>query len=151
MTKKTVEDIDVSNKRVLVRVDFNVPLTKDGTISDDTRIRACLPTIKYLIDNHAHVILCSHLGRPEGKIIEGLRLAPVAQRLSELLGKPVTALSDCIGAEVEAAISQAMGRGGVSGVSCAIINDSKIVYRKAFGYKDVDAGTENDEETKSVS
>ena len=101
MPKKTVKDIDVSGKRVLLRVDFNVPMSQDGTISDDTRIRACLPTIKYLREHKARVILCSHLGRPDGKVVEGLRLAPVAKRLSELLGKPVKALRDCVGPEVE--------------------------------------------------
>jgi phosphoglycerate kinase len=106
MPKKTVEDIDVSGKKVLLRVDFNVPMGKSGTISDDTRIRACLPTIKYLIDHHARLIICSHLGRPDGKVVEGLRLAPVAKRLSELIGKPVKALRDCVGPEVEDEVSR---------------------------------------------
>ena len=102
MPKKTVEDIDVEGKRVLLRVDFNVPLNRDtGTISDDTRIRASLPTIKYLIDHKAKVIICSHLGRPEGKVVEKLRMAPIARRLSQLIGLPVNAASDCIGPEVQ--------------------------------------------------
>jgi len=102
MPKKTVEDIDVEGKRVLLRVDFNVPLNRDtGTISDDTRIRASLPTIKYLIDHKAKVIICSHLGRPEGKVVENLRMAPIARRLSQLIGLPVNAASDCIGPEVQ--------------------------------------------------
>ena len=105
MAKKTVEDIDVVGKRVLVRVDFNVPQNKDGTISDDTRIRACLPTIKYLIQRQSRIILCSHLGRPDGKVKEELRLTPVAKRLSELLGMPVKTTRECIGPEVEAAIA----------------------------------------------
>jgi len=105
MPKKTVQDIEVAGKRVLVRVDFNVPLDKDGSISDDARIRASLPTIKYLLDKRARVIICSHLGRPKGKVVDDLRLKPVAKRLSELLGKPVEALRDCIGPEVEAAVS----------------------------------------------
>jgi phosphoglycerate kinase len=99
--KKTVRDIGVGGKRVLVRVDFNVPLDPiDGVITDDTRIRAELPTIKYLMDNRARVILCSHLGRPKGGI-EGLSLAPIAQRLSQLLGQAVGMADDCIGSEVE--------------------------------------------------
>ncbi len=106
MPKKTVEDIDVAGKRVLLRVDFNVPMEPDGTISDDTRIRASLATIKYLIASNARVIVCSHLGRPKGKAVEGLRLAPVARRLSGLLGKPVETLGDCIGPEVEKAVSK---------------------------------------------
>jgi len=113
MPKKTVEDIDVTGKRVLLRVDFNVPLSREGTISDDTRIRACLPTIKHLIDNHAKVIICSHLGRPEGKVVEELRMTPIAKRLSELLGKPVKALRECIGPEVEAAVAK-LGDGDVA-------------------------------------
>lgn len=103
MAKQTIEDIDVAGKRVLVRVDFNVPQNKDGTISDDTRIRACLPTIKYLLQKQSRIILCSHLGRPDGKVKEELRLTPVAKRLSELLGVPVKTAKDCVGADVEAA------------------------------------------------
>ncbi|MGA8849300.1 MAG: phosphoglycerate kinase [Dehalococcoidia bacterium] len=105
MPKKTVEDIEVKGKRVLLRVDFNVPLNiNTGAISDDTRIRASLPTIKYLVDHKAKVILCSHLGRPDGKVVEGLRMAPIAQRLSQLMGLPVSTASDCIGPEVESKV-----------------------------------------------
>ncbi|MCE5199198.1 MAG: phosphoglycerate kinase [Armatimonadota bacterium] len=111
MNKKTVKDIDVRGKRVLVRVDFNVPLDADRKITDDRRIVAALPTIKYLIDNGARVILVSHLGRPEtdenGNVtpdsVKKFNLDPVAQRLSDLLGKPVKKASDCIGDEVKAA------------------------------------------------
>ena len=102
MNKKTIRDIDVAGKRVLVRVDFNVPLDAERHITDDTRIKAALPTITYLLDAGAAVILMSHLGRPDGKAVEKLRLAPVAQRLSELLGKPVQSASDSIGPEVTA-------------------------------------------------
>ena len=107
MNKKTVRDIDVSGKRVLVRVDLNVPLDEEtGAISDDTRVRAVLPTIRYLIDRKARVILCSHLGRPEGKVVDELRLAPVARRLSEILGSPVEMAMDCIGTQVEEAVGR---------------------------------------------
>jgi phosphoglycerate kinase len=105
MLKKTVEDIEVKGKRVLLRVDFNVPLNiNTGAISDDSRIRASLPTIKYLVDHKAKIIICSHLGRPKGKVVENLRMAPIAQRLSQLMGLPVSTTSDCIGREVESKV-----------------------------------------------
>lgn len=106
MNKKTIRDIAVKGKKVLLRVDFNVPITDSGEITDDTRIRASLPTIKYLIGQNATVIVCSHLGRPDGKIVESMRMRPVARRLSELLGKQVACAADCIGAEVEQEISR---------------------------------------------
>jgi phosphoglycerate kinase len=102
MNKKTIRDIDVAGKRVLVRVDFNVPLDADLHITDDTRIKAALPTIQYLLDNGAAVILMSHLGRPKGEIVEKMRLTPIAERLSELLQFPVQTTADCIGPEAEA-------------------------------------------------
>ena len=102
MNKKTIRDIDLAGKRVLVRVDFNVPVGPKRHIADDTRIRAALPTIRYILDQGAAVILMSHLGRPDGKVVEAFRLAPVAQHLSELLGKPVEMATDCIGPEVQA-------------------------------------------------
>ncbi len=106
MDKKTVKDVAVGSKRVLVRVDFNVPMdTKTGTITDDSRIRAALPTIKYLVENKAKVILCSHLGRPDGKVIEELRMQPVARRLSQLINLPVLTTSDCIGDSVEQVVN----------------------------------------------
>ncbi len=110
--KKTVREIDVRGKRVLVRADFNVPLDEDGAIADDTRIRASLPTIRYLCERDARVILCSHLGRPKGVVEERLRLVLVANRLSVLLDQPVVALRDCIGPEVESAVA-AMNGGDV--------------------------------------
>ena len=107
MNKKTVRDIDVSGKRVLVRVDLNIPLDEEtGAISDDTRIQAVIPTIRYLIDRKARVILCSHLGRPQGKVVDELRLAPVAGRLSEILGSPVEMATDCIGPQVEEVVGR---------------------------------------------
>jgi phosphoglycerate kinase len=106
MMKKTIVDISWSGKRALVRCDFNVPLDANLNITDDTRIRAAVPTIQYLLEHGAAVVLCSHLGRPKG-VTEGLRLNPVAKRLSELLGKPVTKLDDCIGPAVEAAVAKA--------------------------------------------
>ena len=101
--KLAVSDLEVKGKRVLVRVDFNVPLDKkSGAIRDDTRIRASLPTIQHLVSKGARVILMSHLGRPDGKVVPAMSLAPCAQRLSELLKKPVAMAKDCIGPEVEA-------------------------------------------------
>jgi 3-phosphoglycerate kinase len=101
LNKKTVRDIEINEKKVLVRVDYNVPLDpQTGVIADDTRIRVSLPTIKYLLDKKAKVILCSHLGRPKGRE-EGASLIPIAQRLSQILGQPVNMAQDCIGAEVE--------------------------------------------------
>ena len=102
MNKQTIRDSNVAGKRVLVRVDFNVPLDETQHITDDTRIRAALPTIEYLLNNGAAVILMSHLGRPDGKVVEKMRLAPVAQRLSELLHRPVQMATDSIGPEVTA-------------------------------------------------
>ncbi|MEJ5252049.1 MAG: phosphoglycerate kinase [Chthonomonadetes bacterium] len=114
MNKKTIEDIEVKGKRVLVRVDFNVPQDETGRITDDRRIRAALPTIQYLIEHGAKTILVSHLGRPKGKPEdrEKFTLKPVAERLSELLGKPVPLAPDCVGPEVEKMV-QAMGEGDV--------------------------------------
>jgi len=105
MNKKTIEDVEWSGKRALVRCDFNVPLDENRNITDDIRIREAVPTIKYLLDHGAAVVLCSHLGRPRGKVVEEMRLTPVAARLSELLGKPVKALDDCVGPAVEAAVA----------------------------------------------
>jgi phosphoglycerate kinase len=109
--KKTLRDLEVQGKRVLVRVDFNVPM-QDGQITDDRRIRESLPTIQYLLERGAKVILMSHLGRPKGKPDPQYSLRPVAERLSELLGRPVRFLEDCVGEAVEQAV-QAMAPGEV--------------------------------------
>jgi phosphoglycerate kinase len=101
-SKKTVKDIDVKGKRVLVRVDFNVPI-KDGKVGDDTRIRAAMPTLKYLLENGASLVLCSHLGRPKDGPDPAFSLKPVAEYLGQLLGKPVAFAEDCIGPKAEEA------------------------------------------------
>jgi phosphoglycerate kinase len=105
MNKKSVTDIDVAGKRVLERVDFNVPQDDTGAVRDDKRIKAALPTIKYLVEHGARLILTSHLGRPKG-VTPKYTLAPVAARLSELLGKEVPLLPDCVGPEIEARVQQ---------------------------------------------
>src|SRR5207248_6911034 len=103
MNKKTVRDIDVAGKRVLVRVDFNVPLDAERHITDDTRIRASLPTIQYLLEHGAAVILMSHLGRPKGGPDHRYSLKPAATRLQQLLGRgvPVRFVGDCVGLEAQ--------------------------------------------------
>ncbi|MGA1876078.1 MAG: phosphoglycerate kinase [bacterium] len=112
MNKLFLDDTDIKNKRVLVRVDFNVPLDSLGEISDDTRIRAVLPTVNYLLDEGASVILISHMGRPKGQRDPKLSLAPVAKRLQRLLQKDVLFLNDCLGSETERAVRN-MKRGDV--------------------------------------
>jgi phosphoglycerate kinase len=108
MDKSTVRDVDVEGRRVFVRADLNVPL-EDGRITDDTRIRASLPTIVYLLERGASVILASHLGRPKGKVNDALRLKPVADRLSQLLGRPVRMTGDAIGPGVQVAVEKLRG------------------------------------------
>src|SRR6187402_1684970 len=106
MPKLSIRDLDLHGKRVFVRVDFNVPL-KDGVIGDDTRIRASLPTIEYAIDKGATVILASHLGRPKGQVDARYSLRPVAERLGQLLKRPVEFADDCVGDAVTRAVAAA--------------------------------------------
>lgn len=105
VNKKTLKDIDVKGKKILCRADLNVPM-QDGKITDDTRIRAILPTVNYLLENGAKVILASHFGRPKGEVVEDLRLDPVAARLSELINKPVAKTNEVYGAEVDAEVAK---------------------------------------------
>ena len=104
--KKTIEDIDVTERTILVRVDFNVPFHPGRTeISDDSRIKASLPTLRYLLERRCKLVICSHLGRPEGRVITDLSMAPITRRLSQLLGAPVTQAPRCIGPDVEQAVA----------------------------------------------
>jgi len=112
MPKATLRDIALRGKRLFVRVDFNVPLNKAGEVTDDTRIRAVLPTLTYALQEGASVVLASHLGRPRGKVDPAYSLRPVAARLQELLGKPVRLAADCVGADTEA-LAQALAPGEV--------------------------------------
>src|SRR4249920_20998 len=110
-SKRTVQDLECDGKRVLVRVDFNVPVA-DGAVSDDTRIAAALPTIRYLLQKRARLVLCSHLGRPKGGPDAKYSLKPVRERLSRLLRQDVAWADDCVGAETERA-ARALADGGV--------------------------------------
>jgi len=106
MKKLTVKEIDLKDKKVIVRADFNVPLDEQQNITDDRRIQASLPTIQYILEqNPAKVILMSHMGRPKGEVIDTMRLAPVAAKLKELLGEEVLMLNDCIGDDVKKAVT----------------------------------------------
>ena len=112
MKKKSIKDLDLKGRRVLMRVDFNVPI-KNGEITDDTRIRASLPSIQYALDQGVKtLILCSHLGRPKGKPAAEFSLKPVADRLAKLIGRPVTFADDCVGEPAKKAI-ESSGSGGV--------------------------------------
>ena len=101
MNKKTVKDIDLKDKKVLVRCDFNVPMDENQNITDDTRIKAALPTINYLLEQNCKVILCSHLGRPKGEVLPEFSLKPVAKELSKLLGKDVVMANDVVGEDAK--------------------------------------------------
>jgi len=103
---KLIDEIDLQNKRGLFRFDFNVPMDGSLNITDDTRIRTVLPTVNYALDEGAKVIIMSHLGRPKGKVVPEMSLAPVAKRLTRLLGKDVRMLKDCIGDEVNRAVAE---------------------------------------------
>ena len=105
MAKVSITDLDLKGKRVLIRVDFNVPLNDKQEVTDDTRIRAALPTIRHAMGQGARVLLISHLGRPKGKVVPAMSLAPVATRLSQLLGQPVSMAPDCMGEAVKAAVA----------------------------------------------
>lgn len=105
MNKKSIKDVDVRGKRVFCRVDFNVPM-EQGKITDDTRIRAALPTVQYLVEQGAKLILASHLGRPKGKVVEEMRLTAIAERLSQLLGKEVKKTNEVIGSEVTQKVAE---------------------------------------------
>jgi phosphoglycerate kinase len=103
---KSIRELDIEGKRVLIRVDFNVPMDDAGNITDDIRIRMVLPTINFALEKNARVVLCSHMGRPKGKRIAEFSLAPVAAALAEMLEKPVTMAPDCVGAETQAIVNQ---------------------------------------------
>ena len=131
---KSITDLDVTGKRVLCRVDFNVPLSPEGRITDDARIRAVIPTLRYIIDGKGKLIVASHLGRPEGEGEGNMTLAPAAERLSELLGIPVTMAKDCIGPEVEALVA-AMQPGQVILLENLRFHDEEKKNDDAFGKK----------------
>jgi len=137
MAKKTIKDLDLAGKRVFIRVDFNVPQDKQtGAITNTQRITAALPTIKHALDQGASVVLASHLGRPNGERVAKFSLKPVAEKLQELLGKPVTFLNDCVGSEVEA--------------SCASLKPGEVVLLENVRFHIEEEGKAKDAEGNSV-
>ena len=137
MAKKTIKDLSLSGKRVFIRVDFNVPQDKQtGEITNTQRITAALPTIQYALDHGASVVLASHLGRPNGERVSKYTLKPVAEKLQELLGKPVKFLNDCVGSEVEAA--------------CASLNPGEVVLLENVRFHIEEEGKSKDAEGNSV-
>lgn len=137
MAKKTIKDLDLAGKRVFIRVDFNVPQDKQtGEITNTQRISAALPTIQYALDQGASVILASHLGRPNGEVTPKYTLKPVAEKLQELLGKPVKFLKDCVGPEIEAA--------------CAALKPGEVVLLENVRFHIEEEGKAKDAEGKSI-
>ncbi|KAJ1919821.1 phosphoglycerate kinase [Mycoemilia scoparia] len=136
-SKVSVRDVDVANKRVLIRVDFNVPLDKDQNITNDARIRAALPTIQHVLDNKAAgVVLMSHLGRPNGEANKKYSLLPIKERLSQLLSRPVTFVPDCVGPEAEKA--------------CANLKDGQVILLENLRYHSEEEGSYKDADKKKV-
>jgi phosphoglycerate kinase len=137
MAKKTIKDLDLTGKRVFIRVDFNVPQDKQtGEITNTQRITAALPTIQYALDHGASVVLASHLGRPNGERVAKYTLKPIAEKLQELLGKPVKFLNDCVGAEVEA--------------ECAALKPSEVILLESVRFHIEEEGKAKDAEGNSV-
>ena len=137
MAKKTIRDLDLAGKRLFIRVDFNVPQDKQtGVITNTQRITAAVPTIQYALDKGASVVLASHLGRPNGEKALKYTLKPVAEKLQEILGKPVTFLEDCVGAEVEAA--------------CAVLKPGQVILLENVRFHIEEEGKAKDAEGKSV-
>lgn len=134
MNVRTIDQLDLAGKRVLIRVDFNVPMDKYGTVSDDTRIQAAEPTIRMAVDRGAKVILASHLGRPKGKPVPEMSLAPAAKRLTIIMGREVTFVPDCIGDAVEAAVA-AMKPGDIVMLENVRFHPEEEKNDDAFGAK----------------
>src|SRR5688500_17889037 len=110
--KLSIRDLDLRQKRVFIRVDFNVPL-ENGVVTDDTRIRATLPTLRYALDQGATAVVASHLGRPKGQVNSKYSLQPVSEKLAELLGRPVTFAADCVGDVAKSAVDAVHASGGI--------------------------------------